>query len=352
MNLLRRPSEPAGAVIQGTHPKLIRLTRRSALACLKQVSGTQTMLIGTPSPRSDLKIWLSDRWGSSQLDIVQIGFPIMATARNLEPMRPFLRWAGGKRWLLPLIHEITGGIKYERYFEPFAGAASVFFGLVPCVSTHLSDSNRELIETYQTVTRSPEAVAEQIATHENSEDYYYELRASRARGHIQRAARFIFLNHTSFNGVYRVNLKGEYNVPYGFRRRPNIPSRTHLVAAAKRLATCTISSSDFADFEHDVCRDDLYFLDPPYTVAHDANGFLKYNQRIFSFEDQERLKSFIDTVRSRRAYYILTNAHHASIIQLFGQRDVVIETHRKNLVGGLHAIRGHANEVLITNLGK
>jgi len=275
-----------------------------------------------------------------------------AATSNLKSLQPFLRWAGGKRWLVPLIRELTEGVKYERYIEPFAGAASVFFGLGPTVPTHLVDSNQELIETYLTVARSPEAVAKQISQHENSEHYYYQLRATDSRGSIQRAARFIFLNHTSFNGIYRVNLNGEYNVPYGFRDRPNFPSRTHLVAAAERLVSCTITSSDFAEIQRDVCRGDLYFLDPPYTVAHDTNGFLKYNQRIFSFEDQERLKKFIDTVRSRRAHYILTNANHASIHELFGNRDRVIQTHRKNLVGGLHALRGSASEVLITNLGQ
>lgn len=277
---------------------------------------------------------------------------MQSVTTDVRPMQPFLRWAGGKRWLVPLIRALTDGVKYDRYVEPFAGAASVFFGLDPKGAVRLSDTNQELIETYQTVAKSPEAVATQLSQHENSESHYYEVRSMVPRGHVQRAARFIFLNHTSFNGIYRVNLNGEYNVPFGYREYPNFPTRSQLAAAAERLSLAEIAQGDFADIESEIQRGDLVFLDPPYTVAHDTNGFLKYNQRIFSFQDQERLKELIETVRSRKAYYILTNAHHASILELFGRNDVVIDTHRKNLVGGRNAVRGRANELLITNLAK
>ncbi len=150
---------------------------------------------------------------------------------------------------------------------------------------------------------------------------------------VERAARFLYLNHTSFNGIYRVNLDGVYNVPFGNRPSPQIPTAQHLRDVAKRLARAKLGTGDFAKCIKHVNQGDLVFLDPPYTVAHNHNGFVKYNQRLFSFDDQKRLSALIDKIRDRGAYYILANAAHDSIVDLFDKNDILLETTRRNVIG-------------------
>lgn len=264
---------------------------------------------------------------------------------------PILRWAGGKRWLIPTLRELVAGqSQLRRYYEPFLGGAAVFLGLAPGDSGVLSDLNQELIETYQTVKKQPLAVASELTKHRNTEEYYYELRATVPHNAPQRAARFIYLNHTSYNGIFRVNLQGKYNVPYGHRRNPRIPDAASLKDVSQRLRSFTLQSQDFDETISLVGKNDFVFLDPPYTVAHNDNGFIKYNDKLFSFQDQIRLSESIDRLRSKGAYYVLTNAAHESIIELFDKGDRRMTIHRKNVIGGSKARRGRAAEYLFTNL--
>lgn len=261
-----------------------------------------------------------------------------------------LRWAGGKRWLRPIIEELLEGVEIATYHEPFLGGASVFLGLREFSKAYLRDTNRELIETYRAIRDMPDDVAAEVHKHQNDKDTYYRVRASSPATKLGRAARFIYLNHTSYNGIYRVNLNGVYNVPFGDRDSPQIPTAEQLRDVSKRLKRATLREGDFARCLQYVGRGDLVFLDPPYTVAHNHNGFVKYNQRLFSFKDQVRLNTLIDEIKQRDAYYVLTNAAHDSIKQLFGGSDQLIETSRRNVIGGTKATRGSAVEYLFTNL--
>jgi DNA adenine methylase len=263
---------------------------------------------------------------------------------------PFLRWAGGKRWLVSYVEELTAGVQIRNYHEPFAGGAAVFFGIDFAGHSYLSDLNADLIETYAAVREAPEDVWQLLCKYRNTEDDYYAARAARPGNPASRAARFIFLNHTSFNGLHRVNLRGEYNVPFGHKKSDNRPSLAQLKAASNRLGSASLVVGDFAKALHEVSEGDLVFLDPPYTVAHNSNGFVKYNDRLFLFADQQRLSDSIDQIRDRGAYYVMTNAAHASIAELFEKGDRRVETSRKNSVGGKSAARGRANEYLFTNL--
>ena len=279
---------------------------------------------------------------------------LMETARPDKGMeaRPFLRWVGGKRWLVPYLSELVGDMKFGAYHEPFLGGGAAFLGLNPQGKSFLADLNPELVETYIGVRDDPEAVAQVLKRHKNVRDYYYDLRESRPRLPATKAARFIFLNHTSYNGVFRVNRDGKYNVPFGHRRWVNIPTQGDLLAVSRRLLDATIRVADFGSCIDDVAEGDLVFLDPPYTVAHNNNGFVHYNRRLFSWEDQARLSRLIDQIRSRGAFYILTNAAHSSIVKLFDKGDWCVETNRKNAIGGAQASRGTATELLFTNLDR
>lgn len=267
-------------------------------------------------------------------------------------LMPVLRWAGGKRWLVPSLPELIGEQRFNSYHEPFLGGASVFLGIAPDGKAYLADLNTELIETYERIRDDPDGVADRLRHHKNEAEHYYKVRTSKPRTANGRAARFIYLNHTSFNGIYRVNLAGTYNVPYGRRSTILMPTRTWLREVSRRLQGVDLRVGDFADCLPNVTADDLVFLDPPYTVAHNNNGFIKYNQRLFSFRDQERLSALVDEVKGRGAYYILTNAAHHSIAELFDKGDRCIETRRRNNVGGTAAGRGSATEFLFTNLPK
>jgi DNA adenine methylase len=267
-----------------------------------------------------------------------------------EPARSFLRWAGGKRWLLHHLPSILGGFKIHGYHEPFLGGGAVFFGSTTVGQVYLSDLNADLIETYVQVRDRPGDVAGFLEPHVNTSEHYYEVRASESCNPAERAANFIYLNHTSYNGIYRVNLMGRYNVPYGRRLNAQIPSRDLLSAVSRKLQSAIVSASDFQAAVEFVRKGDLIFLDPPYTVAHNNNGFVKYNQRLFSFEDQTRLSEVIDAVRKRDAFYILTNAAHDSIATLFEKGDRRLELTRGNSIGGYKATRGSATEYIFTNL--
>jgi DNA adenine methylase len=266
----------------------------------------------------------------------------------VKNVKPFLRWAGGKTWLLKYIDDFTNIRGFNNYHEPFLGGGAVFFHL-QVKSAYLSDLNEDLICTYQTIRDDVEEVIDELSQFQNTEAFYYNVRKKKFEKEAQRAANFIYLNQTSFNGIYRVNLKGEYNVPYGFRTK-NFFEPDNLRAVSKALNGVSIRHADFYSVLDRVKPGDLVFLDPPYTVTHNNNGFIKYNQKLFSIDDQIRLSTLIDEIKSIGAYYILTNAAHEKIKEIFDKSDYQIEKKRASLIGGLQAKRGKYSELIFTNV--
>lgn len=261
--------------------------------------------------------------------------------------RPFLRWAGGKTWL---IKHLTGlkKLEYRNYHEPFLGGGAIHFFLNSERQSYLSDLNGGLIETYQSVKENCSDVVSCLKEFRNDPDYYYRVRETVYTDPISKAAQFIYLNQTSYNGIHRVNLSGKYNVPYGFRKKNFIDELT-LYKAQASLKNATLFSGDFYQILENVQRHDLVFLDPPYTVSHNDNGFVKYNEKIFSLNDQYRLSQLIDEIKNIGAYYILTNAAHDKVKEIFSKGDQVIEFSRGNVIGGLKAKRGQTNELIFSN---
>jgi len=262
---------------------------------------------------------------------------------------PFLRWAGGKNWLIKHLDKLLPKDGFNRYFEPFLGGGSIFLAINPSKRSYLSDLNEELVQTYLTLKKSPESIIKVLEEFENTKYFYYRIREEKFVDPIKKAARFIYLNQTSFNGIYRVNLKGEYNVPYGFRTK-NFIEKEKLIAVSKRLKNSTLTHGDFNKIKQKIKEKDLIFLDPPYTVSHNDNGFIKYNQKLFSLEDQIRLSNLIDHIKEQGAYYILTNAAHKKIDEIFEKGDHKYIKHRASLIGGLNAERGQIKEYVFTNI--
>lgn len=267
--------------------------------------------------------------------------------KNQIIIKPFLRWAGGKTWLLKYLKNIRSA-KFNNYHEAFLGGAATYFYLQPTKHSYLSDLNGELIETYQAIKDDANQVIKKLETFRNTEEDYYQIRSSTFEARTDRAARFIYLNQTSYNGIYRVNLKGVYNVPFGFRTKSFL-DKENLLSAQRALKNTTLKQCDFYDIIKNVKRGDLVFLDPPYTVSHNLNGFIKYNEKIFSLEDQIRLSRLIDELKSIGAYYILTNAAHKTIEEIFSKGDKKFEFRRANLIGGVNSKRGLTSEYVFTN---
>lgn len=263
--------------------------------------------------------------------------------------KPFLRWAGGKKWLIKILREIIDISAYETYHEPFLGGGSVFLALEPQKRVKLSDVNKELISTYKSIKHSPYKVFDALNQYMNEETEYYRIRALSLQKAVEKAARFIYLNQTSFNGLFRVNRDGKYNVPYGKRKNVSYDI-SNFVAVSKRLKRAELSSCDFKKNLSDVGPNDLVYLDPPYVVAKEGNGFIEYNQHLFSLEDQIRLSKCIDHIREVGAYYLLSNAKHETIYEIFNKGDYVFEVSRSSLIGGKNAYRGKTPEYLFTNI--
>jgi len=264
--------------------------------------------------------------------------------------RPIVRWAGGKTWLVPHLPSLLPRAGFRAYHEPFLGGGSVFLAIGHRGPAYLSDLNAELIDAYCRVRDDPEGVIEALRAHRNTEEEYYRVRSAVPLDPLARAARFIFLNRTSFNGIYRVNLEGHYNVPYGGRSKRFLdPENLRDVAA--RLQGASLQCADFDCVRLHLQPKDLVFLDPPYTVSHSDNGFIKYNSRLFSLDDQRRLSELLDFVRDRGAYYLMTNAAHPTIASLFEKGDRRLELKRRSLVGGRSANRGEVLEYVFTNVG-
>lgn len=268
---------------------------------------------------------------------------------NKIKCKPFLRWAGGKTWLIKDLGQFLPEGRIETYHEPFLGGGAVFFHLNPTNKALLSDLNPELIHTYNVVRDDVERVISELSKFENTKEFYYQIRAKKFKKAEKQAAQFIYLNQTSFNGIYRVNLKGEYNVPYGHRKK-NFLEPENLRLVSKRLQNAKIFVSDFSVCIYNINPGDLVFLDPPYTISHNNNGFFKYNKNLFSEDDQLRLSEFIDNLREIGANYVLTNAAHVRIKEIFSKGDRIVELKRASLVGGANAKRGNYSEMIFTNI--
>lgn len=268
------------------------------------------------------------------------------SARSEINVTPFLKWAGGKRWLVRGLDNLIDSFS-GTYIEPFAGSAAVFFALTPARAI-LSDANEDLIETYKAIAKNWRLVVKYLRQHQalHSKDYYYEMRASRPRGQFERAAKFIYLNRTCWNGLYRVNQRGEFNVPIGTKDSVLLDS-DDFELVAQVLADTELVASDFEVQIDRANEGDFIFVDPPYTVKHKFNGFVKYNEQLFAWSDQVRLRDSLWRAKQRGAKILLTNADHESIRALYSADFEMCEVNRFSSIAGKGGARGSYPELLI-----
>lgn len=261
-------------------------------------------------------------------------------------LTPFLKWAGGKRWLTKN-HSYLFPEAIEKYIEPFAGSAAVLFHLQPKEAL-LADTNKELIHAYIALKQNWEEVYHFLEIHQKShnKEYYYKMRSSDPTNMFENAAKFIYLNRTCWNGLYRVNLKGKFNVPIGSKTNVFLPT-DKFKEISDFLQNVTLKVQDF-ELTIDMAKhDDCIFIDPPYTVKHNLNGFVKYNETIFSWDDQIRLNKAIKRAAQRGAKIILTNANHESIKCLYEGIGEHIHLERSNVMAAKPECRGKYKELIV-----
>lgn len=264
-------------------------------------------------------------------------------------MHPFLKWPGGKRWLISKYQHIFPEI-YNSYYEPFLGGGSVFFHLMPQYAT-ISDTNRDLINTYRVMARNPARLGAMLVNHQEHHcpTYYYNIRNQIPNDPIASAARFLYLNRTCFNGMYRVNQAGIFNVPIG--------TRTHFTDDidvfedyAQVLHNIHILSQDFVRVIHMAGDGDLIFADPPYVIANKQTSFIKYNDNLFSWKDQTRLLNALIKAKDRGAFIIATNALYRPLEQMYQQYGFYTQRLRRfSSISGTTNGRGQQEELLITS---
>jgi DNA adenine methylase len=268
---------------------------------------------------------------------------------DARPIDPFLKWPGGKRALLTSLGALLPN-SFGRYFEPFLGGAALYFHVRPKRAL-LADKNIELIGCYTVLRDRPEELIGRLRRLRNDADSYYRVRKSVPRSEVGKAARFIYLANLSFNGIYRVNFEGQFNVPYGHRPSRVVCDAERLRQASGALQGVKLVAGDFETAVRTAKANDLVYLDPPYTVAHSNNGFIRYNARLFSWNDQERLARVASDLVARGCHVIVSNASHAPIKALY-PRFSVHELERRSSISALPTGRTVTSEYVFTATGR
>jgi DNA adenine methylase len=274
-----------------------------------------------------------------------------------ELLQPFLKWAGGKRQLVPVIRQYIPH-KFNLYFEPFIGAGAVLFDLQPRAAL-VNDANEELINCYQVIKQDPEGLISHARQHRNTKEYFYHLRridredAFKKLTPLERASRIIFLNKTCYNGLFRVNSQGQFNVPFGSYSNPVICDEIVIRAVSRYLneARVEISNEDFQIALSGASQGDFVYLDPPYDPLSDTSSFTGYNLNSFNKDEQRRLRDVCDDLTNRGCKVLLSNSATDFIRDLYSDsnRYMIVEVEANRNINSVATSRGKISELLIFN---
>ena len=274
-----------------------------------------------------------------------------------EPLvQPFLKWAGGKRQLLPALRPLMPS-KFKCYYEPFLGGGAVFFDRQPATAI-VNDFNAELINCYEVIKDLPEELLEETLKHPNTSEHFYSVREMDRSPKfnlltpVERAARVMYLNKTCYNGLFRVNSQGQFNVPFGDYKNPLIadPAVVRAVSRYLNKASLTFRNQDFAAAVLDAKKGDFVYFDPPYDPVSDTASFTGYSLNGFDKDEQSRLKDVCDMLTLRGVKVLLSNSDTLFIRELYNTPDYTIQTvqARRNINADPTG-RGKTNEVFILN---
>ena len=268
---------------------------------------------------------------------------------DLTGTRPFLKWAGGKTQLLSILRERAPG-GFNKYIEPFVGGGALFFSLLPERGA-INDSNEELINAYSVIRDTPEELLSELQLHVNKKDHYYAIRSldPSTLTSVKRAARFIYLNKTCFNGLHRVNRKGQFNVPFGKYKNPKIADELVIRAVSQVLQNTHIRSSDFEAFLRGVAESgDFVYLDPPYHPVGKYADFKRYTKDFFGEEDQRRLREVVGWLDKIGCKFMLSNSDAPLMLELYSDYHIeFVEANR--YINCNSSKRGKVREIIVTN---
>ncbi|MFA6430447.1 MAG: DNA adenine methylase [Candidatus Paceibacterota bacterium] len=279
-----------------------------------------------------------------------------------EKPKPFVKWVGGKRQLLEqfklmnLYPPEKFDPKIGRYFEPFVGGGAVFFDLLPKKAS-LSDMNNELVITYNVIKNDVESLIKSLKKHKNTKEYFLDIRAKEVSNltDVEIASRFIYLNRTCFNGLYRVNSHGGFNVPFAGNKNPLICDDINLRKISKALKYIEIKKQDYKEVLKKAKKGDFIYFDPPYYPINKTSSFTSYTKEAFLEKEQIELRDTFVELTKRGCFVMLSNSDTPFINKIYSEIKIKGKLIRINKVFAGRAInskgsgRGKITEVLITN---
>ena len=265
---------------------------------------------------------------------------------------PIVKWVGGKRQLMfELLKNMPKD--YNRYFEPFIGGGALFFELQPD-NAYISDMNEELINLYQVVRDNVVELITDLQKHDISKEYFMEIRnIDRTEEYenwsdVQKASRFIYLNRTCFNGMYRVNSKGEFNVPFGHYKNPRILDENNLVNCSNLLQRTEIKHADFSEILKKVKKGDFVYFDPPYVPLSETSSFTSYTKNGFDMDMQFKLRDVCDELDSMGVKFLLSNSDTKLVNELYENYNIKKVFASRQINANADG-RGKITEVLVRN---
>ena len=247
----------------------------------------------------------------------------------LVPPKPFVKWAGGKRQLISVLNENLPD-SFGTYFEPFLGGGALLFNMLTennkqkCI---ISDLNSDLVLAYATIRDNVDNLISSLKQHEkyyqkDSKSYYYSVRESAPKKEIEKTSRLLFLNRTCFNGLYRVNSKGKFNVPLGKYTNPNIVNEENLrsVSHILKSSKVKIQCRDFEAVLRDVKKGDLVYFDPPYQPVTETANFTSYTNKNFTYDDLNRLFELCTKLDKKGCNVLLSNSNSKEVVDIFSKK--------------------------------
>lgn len=269
-----------------------------------------------------------------------------------EETYPIVKWVGGKRQLMfELLKNMPEN--YNRYFEPFIGGGALFFELQP-ENAYISDMNEELINLYQVVRDNVDELINDLQKHDISKEYFMEIRnidrteEYKNWSNVKKASRFIYLNRTCFNGMYRVNSKGEFNVPFGHYKNPRILDENNLINCSNLLQKTEIKHADFSEILKAVKKSDFVYFDPPYVPLSETSSFTSYTKDGFDMDMQFKLRDVCDELDSMGVKFLLSNSDTKLVNELYENYNIKKVFASRQINANADG-RGKITEVLVRN---
>lgn len=265
---------------------------------------------------------------------------------------PLVKWAGGKRQLLPELKNRLP-INFQRYFEPFIGGGALFFNISP-KDAYISDINSELINLYIVVRDNPQGLIQELSSHQNTLEYFTKIRALDRDSNysklsdVSRASRFVYLNKTCFNGLYRVNSKGYFNVPFGRYSNPNFLDKENLLAASEILSNTQIECANFDNILKFVQKKDFVYFDPPYIPLSQTASFTAYSKENFGMKEQLSLKNLCDKLTAQGVYFMLSNSDTQHSNELYSNYNIE-KIYASRFINSKAGGRGKISEIIVRN---